>query len=283
MVRQFCFFRYTQKAKLINSSVMKMISQYQVDAFSSCVFQGNPAAVCPLDAWLDDEVMQSIAAENNLAETAFFVKDGNDYAIRWFTPTVEVALCGHATLASAFVLFDQLGVEEDQVAFNSKSGVLTVTRKGQLLEMDFPSEVPEVVAVPRGLQKALGCDVVECAFNQDYIAVLDSEQTVAELTPNLTLLAEIECRGVIVTARSSSDDYDFVCRFFGPRAGIDEDPVTGSAFTKLAPFWSERLGQTHFKARQVSQRGGDVTCQLKGDRVMIAGEAVMFSKGQIYV
>lgn len=258
-----------------------MISQYQVDAFSSNVFEGNPAAVCPLSEWLDDAVMQSIAAENNLAETAFFVKEGNGYTIRWFTPVAEVDLCGHATLASAFVLFDQLGVKADQVAFNSKSGVLTVTRKGALLEMDFPSEAPELIVAPSGLEGALGSAIVECAFNQDYIVVLESEQAVTQIRPNLALLAEIECRGVIVTA--PSDRYDFVCRFFGPRIGIDEDPVTGSAFTKLVPFWSKRLKKARFQARQVSQRGGDVTCQLQGDRVMIAGQAVLFSKGHIYV
>ena len=260
-----------------------MIFQYQVDAFSGVVFQGNPAAVCPLDNWLDDSLMQSIAAENNLAETAFFIKDGDNYSIRWFTPTTEVALCGHATLASAFVLFDQLGVESDQVAFDSKSGVLTVTRKGDLLEMDFPSEEPKIVAIPNQLEEAIGSTVVECAFNQDCVVVLESEQAVIELVPNLTLLSEIECRGVIVTAPSNSQENDFVCRFFGPRVGIDEDPVTGSAFTKLVPFWSERLNKTFFKARQVSRRGGDVVCQLKGDRVMIAGAAVLFSKGEIYV
>ena len=194
---------------------------------------------------------------------------------------MEVDLCGHATLASAFVLFDQLGIEADQVAFDSRSGVLTVTRKGTLLEMNFPSEVPALVEMPSGLEDALGCSVAECRFNQDYVVVLDSEQTVIELAPDLSLLAKIECRGIIVTA--PSDNYDFVCRFFGPRVGIDEDSVTGSAFTKLVPFWSERLDKTHFKARQVSPRGGDVICELKGDRVLMAGQAVLFSKGQIYL
>lgn len=260
-----------------------MITQYQVDAFSNRVFQGNPAAVCPLDEWLDDALMQSIAAENNLAETAFFITQGDHYAIRWFTPTSEVALCGHATLASAFVLFDQLDVEADQVAFDSMSGVLTVTRKGSLLEMDFPSEVPSVVDAPNGLVKALGSAVIECAFNQDYIVVLESEKAVSQLSPDLALLAEIECRGVIVTALSNSESNDFVCRFFGPRIGIDEDPVTGSAFTKLVPFWSERLNKTNFKARQVSQRGGDVSCRLEGQRVKISGSAVMFAKSEIYI
>jgi len=260
-----------------------IISQYQVDAFADTIFQGNPAAICPLDKWLDDAVMQAIAAENNLAETAFFIKKGDQYAIRWFTPTNEVDLCGHATLASAFVLFDHLGVSADRVAFDSASGILNVTRKGALLEMDFPSEIPEPVAIPGNLESALGSSIIECAFNQDYIAVLPSEQAVVELTPELTLLSEIECRGVIVTAESSSLENDFVCRFFGPRIGLNEDPVTGSAFTKLAPFWSTRLNKVHFKARQVSPRGGNVVCQLEGDRVMIAGSAVLFSKGEIYV
>ena len=260
-----------------------IITQYQVDAFASQVFQGNPAAVCPLEEWLDDSLMQSIATENNLAETAFFIKQKDNYAIRWFTPTSEVDLCGHATLASAFVLYDQLGVEADQLAFDSASGVLTVSRKGALLEMDFPSEVPESVVVPSNLEKALGSTVVECAFNQDYIVVLESEQAVTQLQPNLALLSEVECRGVIVTAQSNSKEKDFVCRFFGPRIGLNEDPVTGSAFTKLAPFWATRLNKVDFNAQQVSQRGGRVVCQLEGDRVMIAGSAVLFSKGEIYI
>jgi len=260
-----------------------IISQYQVDAFANSVFEGNPAAVCPLDTWLDDAVMQSIAAENNLAETAFIPKDDH-YAIRWFTPTMEVELCGHATLASAFVLFDQLGFEGESVAFDSLSGLLTVTRKRNLFEMDFPSQVPESVDVPEGLEEALGVSVSRCLFNQDYVAVLESQEVVENLEPDQRLLAEIECRGVIVTARASNpSEQDFVCRFFGPRIGISEDPVTGSAFTKLIPFWSEELGKTSLRARQVSSRGGDVICQFVNYGVKIAGSAVLFNKGQLYL
>jgi len=258
-----------------------IISQYQVDAFASKVFQGNPAAVCPLEAWLDDDIMQSIAAENNLAETAFFIKQAEQYAIRWFTPTTEVELCGHATLASAYVLFNHLGVTASRVSFESLSGVLHVDREGDLLEMDFPSELPKPAVLPETMETALGATIEQCAFNQDYIVVLESEQAVKTLTPNLALLSKIKCRGVIVTALS--DEHDFVCRFFGPAMGIDEDPVTGSAFTKLVPFWAEKLGKTDFLAKQVSTRGGLVTCKLLGDRVKISGHAVLFSQGKIHI
>jgi len=261
-----------------------IISQYQVDAFANSVFEGNPAAVCPLQTWLDDAVMQSIAAENNLPETAFFIPKDGQYAIRWFTPTAEVELCGHATLASAFVLFEQLGLEADSVSFDSLSGVLTVTRKGDLFEMNFPSQAPEPIETPLGLEEALGAPVLYCFFNQDYVAVLESEEVVEAVIPNQRLLAEIDCRGVIITAKASNaSDLDFVCRFFAPRIGLNEDPVTGSAFTKLIPFWADKLAKTSFKARQVSSRGGDVTGQFVNNRVKIAGSAVLFSKGQIYL
>jgi len=258
------------------------LTQYHVDAFASCVFQGNPAAVCPLDKWLDDDLMQAIAAENNLAETAFFIKQDNHYVIRWFTPTTEVKLCGHATLASAYVLFNYLGVADDCVSFDSLSGVLHVNRiENGLLEMDFPSEVTKPVDVPDVLEQALGASILECEFEQDYVALLDSQQTVETLKPNLPLLAQLDGRGVIVTA--PSDKYDFVCRFFGPKVGINEDPVTGSAFTKLVPFWSQRIRKMHFNARQVSARGGDVICALQQNRVKIAGTAVLFSQGEVYL
>ena len=258
-----------------------IIPQYQVDAFATRVFQGNPAAVCPLEQWLDDSLMQSIAAENNLAETVFFVKTEDQYAIRWFTPTTEVPLCGHATLASAYILFNHLGVNSNRVSFDSLSGVLHVDKKGDLLEMDFPSEAPVVIPIPQGLEDALGVSVKEVLFNQYHVVVLESEQTVKELAPDLSLLSKVDCRGVIVTSVSSG--YDFVCRFFAPNMGIDEDPVTGSAFTKLVPFWAKKLDKTVFKARQVSARGGDVNCELHTDRVKISGSAVLFSEGEIHV
>jgi len=257
------------------------LRQYQVDAFANRPFEGNPAAVCPLDEWLDDNLMQAIAAENNLAETAFFVADENDFHIRWFTPTVEVELCGHATLASAYILFNELGYSENTVTFNSLSGPLTVSRDGELLVMDFPNEKAEPCMPPEGLVEALGCEVGQCYFNGDFVVELESEQLVRTVQPDFSRLASIEARGVIVTA--ASKDYDFVNRFFGPRVGIDEDPVTGSAFTKLIPLWAERLSKNKLYAKQVSARGGEVYCELAGDRVYISGKGAVFMRGEIIV
>lgn len=257
------------------------LTQYQVDAFADKPFEGNPAAVCPLDQWLDDTLMQAIAAENNLAETAFFVPDGDDFHIRWFTPTVEVTLCGHATLASAYVLFNQLGCTAGSITFNSLSGPLRVIRKGELLVMNFPTEKPKPCEPPQGLALALGCEIGDCFLAGDYIVELGSEDLVSQVEPDLSLLAGIDARGVIITAKSN--DYDFVNRCFFPRLGIDEDPVTGSAFTQLIPLWSERLNKNVLKAKQVSTRGGEVFGELLGERVTIAGKAVLFMKGEINI
>lgn len=257
------------------------LTQFQVDAFASQVFEGNPAAVCPLDEWLEDEVMQAIAAENNLAETAFFVPDGDDFHIRWFTPTTEVKLCGHATLASALVLFNELGQSAPTITFNSLSGPLEVSQDGGLLVMDFPTERPEPCEPPPGLADALGCEIGNCYFNADYVVELESEALLKAVQPDFSLLAKIQARGIIVTAKSSQ--YDFVNRFFGPRVGVDEDPVTGSAFTKLIPLWAEQLGKSRLTAKQVSSRGGEVFCELLGDRVHISGRAVLFMKGEINI
>jgi len=257
------------------------LTQYQVDAFADKPFEGNPAAVCPLDEWLDDGLMQAIAAENNLAETAFFVADGNDFYIRWFTPKAEVELCGHATLASAYILFNELGYSETSVTFNSLSGPLIVSRDSEIFCMDFPNEKPVACELPPGLVDALGCEIERCYLAGDYVVELASEALVKSVQPNFTLLAQIDARGVIVTARSS--DYDFVNRCFFPKLGIDEDPVTGSAFTQLVPMWAERLAKRSLSAKQVSARGGEVICKLVGNRVVISGKGVLFMKGEIII
>ena len=253
---------------------------YQVDAFTNSLFTGNPAAVVPLDKWLTDEQMQNIAAENNLSETAFFVKEGDRYRLRWFTPTTEVDLCGHATLATAHVLFEELGYDEDDLVFKTKSGILTVGREGEYLKMNFPAvEMPEVEA-PDVLFRSLGIQPTSRVYKtDDYMIVLDSEEEVAALQPDLKMLKEIPARGVIVTAKG--DKVDFVSRFFAPQSGVDEDPVTGSAHTKSAPYWSKKLSKTELKARQISKRGGDLVCRMKGDRVEILGHAITYLKGEI--
>jgi len=257
------------------------ITQYQVDAFASNVFEGNPAAVCPLRKWLDDDLMQRIAAENNLAETAFLVPEGGVYTIRWFTPLTEIKLCGHATLASAYVLFNELGVDGREVNFNSRSGLLTVRRNNDLLELDFPSQPAEQCEPPKGLSEALGINVQRCFKNEDYLVVVEAEHALQALTPNFGKLLDINTRGVIVTA--PSEQYDFVNRFFAPRVGINEDPVTGSAYTKLIPFWAHELGKRRLDAKQISARGGEVFCRLAGDRVKISGHGVLFSKSEIII
>ena len=257
------------------------IKQYQVDAFARRVFEGNPAAVCPLEAWLPDELMQAIAMENNLSETAFFVPEGDGYRLRWFTPLAEVDLCGHATLASAHVILNVLGEKKDRVDFETRSGKLTVTRDGDMLAMDFPAQPPKRVEIPETLVAGLGARPVEVLANIDYVAVFEDEATIRALTPDLGRLAELELRGVSVTAPGT--DHDFVSRFFAPKVGVPEDPVTGSAHCKLVPYWAGRLGKDELTARQVSRRGGDVRCRLMGDRVMLSGSAVTFMEATIEV
>ena len=254
---------------------------YQIDAFAQRVFEGNPAAVCPLDAWLPDAVMQSIAAENNLSETAFFVPEGDRFSIRWFTPATEVDLCGHATLASAFVLFECEGYEEQTIRFASRSGELSVSRDRELLVLDFPSQPPESCAIPDEVVAALGAKPVECLQSADLIAVYEDEAFVQSVKPDIEKLKTVNSRGIIVTA--ASDEYDFVARFFGPRVGIDEDPVTGSAYTQLVPYWSEKTGRLKFRAKQLSRRGGELFCELAGDRVLIGGRAVKYLEGVIEI
>jgi PhzF family phenazine biosynthesis protein len=257
------------------------IPLYQVDAFTSQVFAGNPAAVCLLDAWLDDARLQSIAAENNLSETAFLVRNHEGFDLRWFTPAAEVALCGHATLASAFVLFECRQWPEKTIRFRTrKSGHLVVTRRDDLFEMDFPAR-PLLAAPPApGLHRALGVEPKEVhGSEEDILVVLDSERSVGELRPDLASLAEIDCRGIIVTARGGCSD--FVSRFFAPRVGIPEDPVTGSAHCVLVPYWAAVLEKRELHAVQISARRGELFCEDCGDRVRIAGKAVLYLEGTI--
>lgn len=263
---------------------------FQVDAFAEKVFEGNPAAVCPLEAWLPDALMQSIAAENNLAETAFFVKEAQGYRIRWFTPTTEVDLCGHATLGSAFVLWDRLGHIGETVAFASRSGPLSVSRRGEFLELDFPNQAPVPCEAPAALLEAFdlpkGAPAV-CLKHADYILVAGSEAEVRAARPRLDALRRLDLRGVALTAPGEDAPlgaaHDFVSRFFAPRYGIDEDPATGSSFTQLAPYWAARLGKPVLRARQVSARGAEVSCRVAGDRVFISGKARLYLEGEITV
>ncbi len=252
---------------------------YQIDAFTSQLFGGNPAAVCPLEAWLPEETMQTIARENNLSETAFIVHEATGWRIRWFTPVAEVKLCGHATLASGWVYFQHLQPDATEVVFNSLSGPLTVSRNGDLLTLDFPLQKAEPVSAPEILAVALGAEPLEVLAADDWLIRLDSEETVRNLQPDMTLLKNLERRGVIVTA--AGNDCDFVSRFFAPKYGIDEDPVTGSAHTKLIPYWAEKTGKQQLHARQLSARGGELFCELRGERVLISGHAVPYLQGTI--
>jgi PhzF family phenazine biosynthesis protein len=254
---------------------------YQVDAFANRVFTGNPAAICPLPQWLPDSTMQSIAMENNLAETAFFVKTPAGYHLRWFTPVNEMDLCGHATLASAYVIFRFLEPELNLVRFETRSGTLTVSRQDALLTLDFPARPPEQVTPCAGLLEALGGPPREVWASRDYMIVYGSEAEILALQPNMPGLLHLDRFAVSVTAPASTPGVDFVSRFFAPAAGVPEDPVTGSAHCTLVPYWAQRLGQTKLTARQVSPRGGELLCELKADRVTMAGEGVLFLRGTI--
>ena len=259
---------------------------YQIDAFTDKIFGGNPAAVCPLDSWPADTVLQNIAIENNLAETAFFIHlEGNKYHLRWFTPEIEIDLCGHATLASAYVIFNELNQEADELVFESKSGILKVKKQGAYLELDFPSRPPVKADLPATIADALSIQPVEVWKSRDYLLVYNSEEEVQKLIPNVGLLNEINSSpgGIIATAIGAADEVDFVSRFFTPQASVFEDPVTGSAHCTLVPYWSERLGKTSFRALQISDRGGELLCKLKGDRVTIKGKAVKYLEGRIIV
>lgn len=266
-----------------NPKIMKKIKLYQLDAFTDRLFAGNPAAVCPLDTWLPDEVMQSIAAENNLAETAFIVPKGEAYEIRWFTPAVEVALCGHATLATAYVLFFCLDYQKPEIVFHSfQSGVLKVSRKEDTLFLDFPADTLKKCDVPQALADGIGIMPSEVYKGRtDYIAVVNTEEEVKNLKLDFNAINSLDARGLIVTA--AGDEVDFVSRFFGPQVGINEDPVTGSAHTSLTPLWASKLGKKEMTARQLSQRGGSLTCVDKGERVLIGGKAVLYLEGEINI
>ncbi|HKD65708.1 MAG TPA: PhzF family phenazine biosynthesis protein [Candidatus Binataceae bacterium] len=255
---------------------------YQVDNFTSRIFSGNPAAVCRLQRWLPDQTMQAIAAENNLSETAYYTREGTQYHLRWFTPTVEVDLCGHATLASAHVIWT---IRKESCAarleFQSRSGMLTVEREGALYALDFPALAPAECAVDPGLVAGLGAHPNLVLGARDYLCVFESEEEVRALTPNMERLTALDRFAVIATAPGR--DCDFVSRFFAPAQGVAEDPVTGSAHCTLAPYWSRRLGKKKLFARQVSRRGGEIWCEDRGERVRIAGHAVTVLEGEIEV
>lgn len=255
---------------------------YQVDAFAEKAFAGNPAAVVPLQEWLPDRLMQQIAMENNLSETAFFVPAKSGYHIRWFTPKAEVKLCGHATLASAHVLFNHLGFTENVISFDSLSGILKVTRENELIVLDFPALTATITEIPESVAKAFNIPAKACLKGRDdYMLLFENEQEILSLQPDFQQLVNAQTRGVICT--SKSETYDFVSRFFAPAVGVNEDPVTGSAHTMLIHFWAGKLGKTEMIAKQVSARGGILHCKLAGDRVKIGGKAITFLIGEITV
>lgn len=251
---------------------------YQVDAFTDAVFGGNPAAVCPLDAWPDDDLLQSIAVENNLSETAFIVGGDGHYELRWFTPAFEVPLCGHATLGSAYVVLEILEPGLDEVHFETReSGTLTVRRDGRTFRMDLPAGALEIVDEP-AIAAALGATPVEVLVGPKYVARFETEADIRAVSPDFRALAKLD-RGVAITA--PGDEADFVSRYFAAYAGIDEDPVTGSAHAVLAPYWAKRLGRTRLDARQLSKRGGRIDCEVRNDRVVLRGGAVLYMSGKL--
>lgn len=256
---------------------------YQVDAFSGRIFGGNPAAIVPLDEWLDDGLLQAVAAENNLSETAYFVPEPPgaeaDFALRWFTPAVEVDLCGHATFAAAWILFNELGYAAESVSFQTRSGVLVASQKGDQVVIDLPARDSVEIDCPAALAEGLGAKPASIRSGANLIVVFESETDVATLRPDFRKLAELHPQGVIVTA--PGNEVDVVSRFFAPSFGIDEDPVTGSAHADLAPYWCERLGQSHFSARQISERVGEIEVEQKESRVYLTGKGALYLKGTI--
>lgn len=257
-----------------------MIPYYHVDAFTQRVFAGNPAGVCILASWLPDAVLQQIAAENNLAETAFLVQRGSHIDLRWFSPSVEIDLCGHATLASAHVLYRHLGYNEPSISFNTRSGELLVTREEDRLTLDFPARPAVACETPVELTRALGVQPLTTAKARDYLVVLENEEAVRNVKPDFAALSSLDCLGIIITAPGSKSD--FVSRFFAPSIGVPEDPVTGSAHCTLVPYWAERLGKNLLHALQVSARGGELYCELRGERVRMSGDAVTYKTGFIH-
>lgn len=258
------------------------IPVYQIDAFTGESFRGNPAGVCPLQEWLPDDVMQKIATQNNLSETAFFVPQAGGYHLRWFTPTTEVALCGHATLASAFVISRILKPRIRRIVFSSRSGPLAVDMEGELIRLNFPSNPPQRMHLPPGLLRVLGFEPLQMRSSRlGYWLALTSRLRLRRLVPDLEALAQLDCSGLIVTACGKA--CDFVSRFFAPRLGVPEDPVTGSAHCVLVPFWAARLGKSRLHAQQWSARGGELFCEAHGERVWIAGRAVKYLEGTVEV
>jgi len=255
---------------------------YQVDAFTSKVFGGNPAAVIPLQSWLDDDLMQKIALENNLSETVFFVKEDEGYHIRWFTPSLEIDLCGHATLASAYIIKTFLEPHVRELTFTTqKAGILKTYCKDGKYTLDFPARMPAATRAPQALLKSLGITTaIEILKSRDYFVVLPNEEAIQNMEPDFSLMKELNA-GVIITAKGHSAD--IVSRFFYPAAGINEDPVTGSAHCNLIPYWSEKLGTTKIYAKQLSKRGGELWCEYKGDRVLMSGHCVLFMTGEISI
>lgn len=261
---------------------MTKLRIYQADAFASSLFKGNPAAVVRLHAWLPDQIMQQIALENNLSETAFFIPESGHFHIRWFTPKAEVQLCGHATLATAHILFNELDFPGDVIDFESKSGVLTVAKVGDKLQLDFPADFATEVAPVPAFAEAFGAlPLATFKGRTDYLLLFESETIIRSMQPSIQMLLGTAARGIMVTA--PGEKVDFVSRFFAPAVGVNEDPVTGSAHTTMIPFWAKRLGKTELTARQLSARGGELWCQLSGDRALIAGKAVTYLRGEIEI
>ncbi|MEM9885297.1 MAG: PhzF family phenazine biosynthesis protein [Bacteroidota bacterium] len=257
---------------------------YQVDAFTNRLFKGNPAAVVPLDQWLSNEELQAIASENNLSETAFTIPKGDDFELRWFTPAAEVRLCGHATLATAYVFFHELNYNRNNIRFYTKSGWLNVRKEGDYLSMDFPADViVEANHQKIIVQQALNIDAIKALYEgkDDYLVILEDQSAVEKVQPDFRAVAAIEKRGVIVSAKGK--ETDFVSRCFFPRYGIDEDPVTGSAHTTMTPYWAKMLQKNTLTARQISKRSGDLICSFQKDRVLLKGQAKLYMKGEIYI
>lgn len=281
--RQVNWLHNQAQAVVLTLNILTMtLPIYQVDAFTNRLFGGNPAAVVPLDFWLPDKQLQSIAEENNLSETAFFVASENGFHIRWFTPVAEVDLCGHATLATAHVLWNHLNFSAAEVSFKSKSGQLKVAKEGDWYTLDFPTDVLQEISTPSLLTEALKADVIQCLKGrEDLLVILESEEQVLKLNPDFEKLKELGGRGVICSSQGT--DCDFVSRCFFPCYGINEDPVTGSAHTTLTPFWAQRLKREKFIARQISRRGGALKCSFQGERTLISGQAVTYLTGNIFI
>ncbi len=254
---------------------------YHIDAFTSNLFGGNPAAVCPLKEWLPDETMQQLAFENNLSETAFFVKEGHNYDIRWFTPEFEIDLCGHATLASAYVIFNHLNHTSDFIQFNCKIGKLEVSKKDELIELNFPSRMPQPVEAPEALLKGVNIKPAKILKSRDYFLVYEDESQVRQIVPDYNYLNKVDSIGIIVTAPGR--EVDFVSRFFVPNSVIGEDPVTGSSHCNLIPYWAKQLNKSKLTAKQLSAREGELFCEDKGERVTMAGKVVLYLKGEYFL